>query len=70
MLCHLLVPKCHICGRTSNYSEMIDNITFILCILGVKRKRKMLIILPNQNYYEYEKVLHTCPICKTSDKDF
>jgi len=26
MLCHLLVPKCHICGRISNYSEMIDKV--------------------------------------------
>ena len=24
MLCYLPVPKCHICGRTGNYSQMID----------------------------------------------
>ena len=24
MLCYLPVPKCHICGKTDNYSQMID----------------------------------------------
>ena len=69
MLFYLSVPKCHICGKTGNYSEMIDYNVYSVHPKCEEKKKEVNNIVKSKLSYEYEKVLHTCPICKTSNKD-
>jgi hypothetical protein len=41
MLCHLFVPKCHICGRISNYSEMIDYNVYSVHLKCEEKKKEV-----------------------------
>jgi hypothetical protein len=69
MLCYLPVLKCHICGRTSNYSQVIDYNVYSVHPKCEENKKEVNNISRSKLGYEYEKVLHTCPICKTSNND-
>jgi len=49
---------------------MIDYNVYSVHFRCEEKKKEVNNIAKSKLSYEYEKVLHTCPICKTSDKDF
>jgi hypothetical protein len=64
------MPKCHICGIASNYSQMIDYNVYSVHPRCEEKNKEGNDIAKSKLNYEYQKVLNTCPICKTSNKDF
>jgi len=64
------MPKCHICGRIDNYSQMVDYNIYSVHPKCEEKTKKNNIISSSKSHYDSKKELHPCPICeKDSNKE-
>jgi hypothetical protein len=68
------MPKCHICGKASNYSQMVDYNLYSVHPKCEEKKKKeddnnnnKSILANSKLSYDYKKGLYSCPICKTNN---
>jgi hypothetical protein len=64
------MPKCHICGKASNYSQMVDYNLYSVhskCEEKKKKEDDNNILTNSKSSYDYKKVIYSCPICKTNN---
>lgn len=61
------MPKCHICGEVSNYSQMIDYTIYSVHPQCEEKTKNNIIIANLKSIYDPKKGLYSCPICETNN---
>jgi hypothetical protein len=63
----IAMPKCHICGKAGNYSQMIDYTIYSVHPQCEEKTKNNIIIDNLKSIYDHKKGLYSCPICKTNN---
>ncbi len=61
--------KCHICGRTGNYSQMVDYNIYSVHPRCEEKTRKKDIISSSRSDNSPKKGLYSCPICEKNSNN-
>ena len=61
------MPKCHICGKAGNYSQMIDYTIYSVHPQCEEKTKNNIIIANLKSIYDHKKGLYSCPICETNN---